>query len=99
MEVFVGNGDVTSADMHRPVRFDDLPPDGMVAFLSEAHRHSELDPSDSGDPDFARLAPVWECKSCGTEYPLEDVLVADGEPRCPHCEASGWEFVIPRSER
>jgi hypothetical protein len=92
----VGDGAVTSADMDQPVKFDDLPPDEMVEFLSEAHRHSEFDPGDPGDRDFARLAPLWECKGCGTEYPIEEVLVADGEPKCPHCEASGWEFVIPR---
>lgn len=81
------------------VRFDDLPPEDMVVFLSEAKKHSEFDPTDSAHgPEFARLAPIWECKACGTEYPLEDVLVAGGTPECPHCEASGWEYVIPKEQ-
>ena len=82
------------------IRFDDLPPEDMVSFLSEAHRHSELDPKDTGaGPEFARLAPFWVCKGCGAEYPLEDVLVAEDQPVCPHCGASGWQFVIPHGSQ
>jgi hypothetical protein len=86
--------------MDDAIRFDDLPPDEMVAFLSEAHQHAEFDPTDTDKgSDFASLAPVWGCKGCGTEYPLEDVLVAHGEPKCPHCEASGWQYVVPHGHQ
>lgn len=86
--------------MVQAVRFDDLPPDGMVAFLSEAHQHSEFDPSDTTHgADYARLAAVWGCSKCGADCPLEEVLVADGVPRCPHCDASGWENVVPRGRQ
>jgi hypothetical protein len=82
--------------MDEAVRFDDLPPDEMVAFLSEAHQHGEFDPTATNSgTELVRLAPVWECKGCETEYPLEDVLVAQREPKCPHCEASGWQYVVP----
>ena len=84
--------------MAEAVRFDALPPDEMVAFLSEAHRHREFDPSDTThEAEFARLAALWGCRKCDVRSPLEDVLVADGMPRCPHCGACGWQNVVPRA--
>ena len=79
------------------VRFDDLAPDEMIAFLNAARQHSEVDPTsreaDSGELD---LAAVWGCSICGSEHTLEDTLVAAGMPQCPKCGASGWEDVVPK---
>ena len=48
-------GDVVSMCMSEGVRFNDLAPQDMVSFLSEARRHREVDPGDSAlRPEFAR---------------------------------------------
>jgi len=45
------------------VRSTIYPPRTWSCFLSEAKKHSEFDPTDSAHgPEFARLAPIWECK-------------------------------------
>ena len=87
---------VASECMVGGVRFDDLEPAEMVDFLDEARRHLELDPSSADlGPEWADLAPVWGCRRCGSEHPIDDMIVVKGEPRCPHCDAEGWKYVIP----
>jgi hypothetical protein len=80
------------------VRFDDLAPDEMVAFLDEARKHLKLDPSTSQlGTEWADIAPVWGCKRCQSEHAIDETIVNKGEPRCPHCDAEGWQYVIPRA--
>jgi DNA-directed RNA polymerase subunit RPC12/RpoP len=80
------------------VRFDDLEPAEMVAFLDKARRHSELDPSSADlGKKWADIAHVWSCDRCGSEHPIDDIIVVKGEPRCPHCGAEGWRYVVPRA--
>ena len=79
-------------------RFEDLTTEEKEAFLLEARaRHSDLDPT---GPAFTLRSPrwslAWGCGDCGWGYPIEDVLVAYGEPQCPRCDALGWFRVIPR---
>jgi hypothetical protein len=82
------------------VRFDDLAPDEMVVFLDEARRHLELDPSSADlGMTWADIAPVWGCNRCETEHPTDDIIVVKVEPRCPHCGAEGWQYVIPRARK
>jgi rubrerythrin len=38
---------------------------------------------------------AWYCDSCGAHFALEDVLMLDGETKCPTCEMSGWPTVFP----
>ncbi|MGO8863292.1 MAG: hypothetical protein ACLQRH_21395 [Acidimicrobiales bacterium] len=82
------------------VRFEDLVPDDKSAFLSEARaRHANLHQSAAAfDISVPHLSPGWGCGNCGWAYPLKDVLIDNGEPQCPHCETSGWLYVIPRDE-
>ena len=79
------------------VRFMDLMPEDQAAFLSEARaRHPKLAESAAAfDISVPHVSPGWGCGSCGWAYPLKDVLINDGEPRCPHCQISGWSSVIP----
>ena len=92
--------EVASKLMAGGVRFDDLAPEERVAFLDEARRHLELDPSSADlGAEWADLAPVWGCKWCGSEHPIDDMIVVKGEPRCPHCNAEGWQYVIPRARK
>jgi hypothetical protein len=78
--------------------FDDLPPDEMIEFLNAAReRHPGYQP---GGPTFGTSGPdfEWGCGSCGREYPIDSVLVANAEPECPFCGAKGWEWVHPRRD-
>jgi hypothetical protein len=80
------------------VRFDDLAPSEMVAFLDEARRHWELDPSSADlGKQWADIAPMWSCNRCESEHPIDDIIVVKVEPRCPHCGAEGWQYVTPRA--
>jgi hypothetical protein len=49
----------------------------MVAFLDEARRHSELDPSSAADlgRKWADIASVWSCNRCESEHPIDDIIV------------------------
>jgi hypothetical protein len=77
-------------------RFDDLTPDEMVAFVNEARRHAEFDPlSVELEPENPDVAPVWLCKRCASEHPIDDMIVVEGEPHCPRCDAEGWQYIIP----
>jgi rubrerythrin len=79
------------------VRFDDLAPEEMIAFLDAARQHSEVDPSSREEySGFLDLAAVWGCTKCESEHSLEDTFVAAGVPQCPKCGASGWENVVPK---
>ena len=80
------------------VRFDDLSPDEMIAFLNTARQHAEVDPtSHEAYSGYLDLAAVWGCKRCGSEHSLEDTLVVAGVPQCPKCGASGWSDVVPKA--
>ena len=71
--------------MSEGVRYGDPAFEGKKAFLDEARRrYSRLNP-----------AGLWYCVSDGGHLPLDDVLIVDREPRCPNCDASGWETVFP----
>jgi rubredoxin len=85
--------------MATSIRFENLTPTGQSDFVDEARsRHPQVDPA---GPAFTLSVTVWHpgwgCSRCGWGYPLEDVLVADGEPECPHCGETGWFHVQPRS--
>ena len=72
------------------VRFQDADPETRATFLAEAHRHVSTDPLGQ-----------WSCGACGAPFPLDDVLIEDDEPHCPHCEGqeAGWDTVRPLAER
>ncbi len=80
------------------VRFDDLAPEEMIAFLDAARQHSEVDPPTSREEysGFVDLAAMWGCTKCGSEHSLEDTLVAAGVPQCPIWGAWGWDDVAPK---
>jgi hypothetical protein len=74
--------------MSDPIRFDDLPPDEKISFLTRARESFADDPPE--------IEPGWACTNCGQSFPIDIVLVAGGEPHCPNCGASGWDQVAPR---
>jgi hypothetical protein len=45
--------------------------------------------------DRKTVGVLWNCGLCGTSFELEDVLIADGTPKCPVNGESGWESVFP----
>ena len=77
-------------------KFEDIRPSQKALFLSEAReRHPGIHPIGIADrPNVGCSTPRWGCDHCGHEFRLEDVVV-DGGPKCPICDASGWEAVFP----
>lgn len=82
--------------MGDPIRFDDIPPDEKILFLNSARQHHpDVELTPVSDEPGSRTSSRWVCLQCGEGFPIDDVLVAEGEPRCPRCGASGWEVVHP----
>ena len=75
--------------------FEDLPPGEKVEFLAEAHRYGVKQTEADAGSEAAEISPDWLCAECGGRFTIEDVRVAEGEPQCPWCKATGWEVVHP----
>ncbi len=84
--------------MGEPFRFDDIPPDEKILFLNRAReQHPDVDViARESDGPGSQEQSGWGCLNCGASFPIDDVLVADTEPSCPRCGASGWGVVHPR---
>ena len=81
------------------VRFDDLAPEEMIAFLDAARQHSEVDPTSREEySGFVDLAAMWGCTKCGSEHSLEDTLVAAGVPQCPKLRGFGLGRRRPKAQ-
>lgn len=71
--------------MSEPIRFGDLLE--KAEFLDEASRqYPKVD---------VRREQTWACGPEGVSFERDDLLIAAGEPRCPHCDATGWHDVRP----
>jgi hypothetical protein len=85
--------------MANSIRFENVGTDNQSAFLGEARsRHPEVDlKGPAFQLGISHWHVGWGCARCRWGFPLEDVLVADDEPECPHCGETGWFHVTPRS--